>query len=219
MLLRLQLHHNIKFTKHPLSIISILNWSSHHGEVKSQQKINGTRLLRTKLPIPILLLVPVCHLSPVISCSHPGRMADNVVNKNNKDVISLNSCGSMKASSHCPRQPDSDSTSLCIATKGPGQELIFALPKIPKKKGKADGGGGSANVNLGGEDCGYGDVSGSSDGSVVMDATSWGRAKGENFFYEFYYSYHFFKHSDLSIDLMVCPYFFNIFRVNCYIFP
>ncbi len=52
---------------------------------------------------------------------------------------------------------------------------------IPKKKGKAASGGGSANVNLGGEDSGNGGVSGSSDGSVI-DATTRRRAKGETNF-------------------------------------
>ncbi len=52
------------------------------------------------------------------------------------------------------------------------------MPKIPKKKGKAGGGGGSANINLGGEDSGNGDVGGSSDRSAT-GATTRGRAKGE----------------------------------------
>jgi len=54
------------------------------------------------------------------------------------------------------------------------------MPKIPKKKGKAAD-GGSANVNLGGEDSSNCGVGGSSDGSV-MGATTRGRANGEKFF-------------------------------------
>ncbi len=45
------------------------------------------------------------------------------------------------------------------------------MPKIPKKKGKAASGGGSANVYMGGEDCGNGGVSGSGDGSVMGETT------------------------------------------------
>ncbi len=45
------------------------------------------------------------------------------------------------------------------------------MPKIPKKKGKAASGGGSANVNLGGEDSGNGSVGGSSDGFVTGATT------------------------------------------------
>ncbi len=52
------------------------------------------------------------------------------------------------------------------------------MPKIPKKKGKAASGGGSANVNLGDEDSGNGGVGGSSDRSA-RGATTRGRAKGE----------------------------------------
>ncbi len=52
------------------------------------------------------------------------------------------------------------------------------MPKISKKKGKTNSGGGSTNVNLGGEDSGNGGVGGSGDGSVMGETTR-GSAKGE----------------------------------------
>ncbi len=53
----------------------------------------------------------------------------------------------MKSLLHCCK-PDSVGTSVRIVTQWSVQESIFAMPKIPKKKGKAAD-GGSTNVNWG----------------------------------------------------------------------
>ncbi len=115
--------------------------------------------------------------SSVPSCYHPGCAANNTIKKNNKDAFSLNNHRSTKSALRCPSKPNSVGTSLCIATKQSLRESIFAIPKIPKERGKA----GGANVNLGYDDSGNGGVSGSGDGSV-MGATSRGRAKDEAIF-------------------------------------
>ncbi len=65
------------------------------------------------------------------------------------------------------------------------------MPKIRKKKGEAAD-GGSANVNLGGDDSGNGGDSGSSDGSV-MGATTRGRANDEKFFMNITICINFFE--------------------------
>ncbi len=56
-----------------------------------------------------------------------------------------------KSSTARPGKPDSVGTSLRIATQRSLQESNLEIPKIPKKKSKAGGGGGRVNLNLGDE--------------------------------------------------------------------
>ena len=140
---------------------------------KSQEKINRKKTAPHNASHPSTAVN--ASTSFVHSCYHPGHMANNAIKKYN--AISQNNCRGTKSLSR-PCKPDSVSTSVHIATQRSLQESIFAMPKIPKKKGKAASGGGSANVNLGDEDSGNGGVGGSSVGSV-MGATTRERAKGE----------------------------------------